>query len=254
MGRLTDKVAIITGAAGGIGAAAARLFVAEGARVMLADVAEPPLRDLVASLGDAADYQICDVSTERHVQDLVAATVARFGGVDVLFANAGVEGRVAPLLEQSTQDLERVLHVNLFGVWYGIKHAAPELARRGGGAVVVTSSVAGLVGSAGLGPYIASKHAVLGLVKTAAIELAPLRIRVNAVNPGPIANRMMHSIEAQAAPDAPAAVRAGFEQLVPLHRYGTNEEVAHMAAFLASDDASYCTGGAYLVDGGFVAG
>lgn len=254
MGRLKDKIVIVTGAAGGIGRASAERFVAEGARVLLVDLTREPLEEIAATLGPAAAWATADVSSSEDVARYVQTCVDRFGGVDILFANAGIEGRVAPLVDQTEADFDRVIAVNLKGAWLGVKHAAPRIAERGGGSIVVTSSVAGVIGSAGLGPYVMSKHGVMGLVKAAAIELAPLGIRVNSVNPGPIANRMMDAIAEQAAPSDPSSVRAGFEQLVPLHRYGTNEEVANLALFLASDESSYCTGGLYLVDGGFVAG
>ncbi|MCB9727185.1 MAG: SDR family oxidoreductase [Deltaproteobacteria bacterium] len=249
---LTGRTAIITGAAGGIGAAAARLFVRKGAQVMLVDREEASLSDVAAPLGEHAAWFVADVSDEEQARAYVAACAERFGGVDILFANAGIEGRVAPLVLQEREDFVRVFEVNVLGVWFGIKHVVPMMARRGGGSIVVTSSVAGIIGSEGLGPYVASKHALMGLVKTAAQELAVEGIRVNAVNPGPIANRMMASIESQANPDAPERVHTAFEQLIPLGRYGSSEEVAEVALFLASGASSYCTGGAFLVDGGFV--
>lgn len=142
--------------------------------------------------------------------------------------------------------------VNTRGAFLSIKYAAPLIAKRGGGAILVTSSVAGLTGAAGLSAYVTSKHAVMGLVKSAAIELAAQNIRVVSINPGPINNRMMRAIEAKASPDA-EAVKKGFEAQIPLHRYGENQEVAALAAFLASDEASYCTGVPFVVDGGYLA-
>lgn len=254
MGRLNGKVAIITGAAGGIGRATAERFVAEGAKVWLTDREPGALSDVAARLGDAAGWSVGDVALERTHVEAVAGCIKRFGGVDVLFANAGTEGHVKPLTELTVEDFDLVIGVNLRGTWLGIKHVAPELAKRGGGSIIVTSSVAGLVGSPGLGAYVASKHAVVGLVKTAAIELGPLRIRVNTVNPGPIENRMMRSIEEQAAPGAGDAVKATFTKMIPAGRYGTNEEIANLALFLASDESTYCNGASFLADGGFVAG
>lgn len=254
MDRLKGKIAIVTGAAGGIGRATAERFVAEGASVWLTDREAGPLTDLAAQLGSAAGWSAGDIGREEVNAEMVRACVARFGGVDILFANAGTEGHVKPLLELSVEDFDQLLGVNVRGTWLGIKHAAPEMAKRGGGSIVVTSSVAGVVGSPGLGAYVASKHAVMGLVKSAAIELAPMGIRVNTVNPGPIENRMMRSIENQAAPGAAEQVKAGFINLVPLRRYGTNQEIANVVLFLASDESSYCTGASVLADGGFVAG
>jgi NAD(P)-dependent dehydrogenase (short-subunit alcohol dehydrogenase family) len=250
---LNDKIAIITGATGGIGAATAELFLREGARVLLVDLKAPPLEALAQRLGERAAWVSADVSSEADTERYVSEAVRRFGGVDVLFANAGIEGVVQPLTAYTAEDFDRVLAVNVRGVWLGIKYAAPEMAKRGGGSIVVTSSVAGLIGSKGLGVYVASKHAIIGLAKTAALELAAQKIRVNTLNPGPIENRMMRSIEKQANPADPSVVKSGFEHLVPLGRYGTNEEMAQLALFLASADSSYCTGSVFVGDGGFTA-
>ena len=149
---------------------------------------------------------------------------------------------------------DRVLSVNVRGAFLAIRNAVPHLESRGGGSIIVTSSVAGLVGAAGLGAYVASKHAVVGLVRTAAIELGPLGIRVNTINPGPIENRMMRSIEHQADPEHSETVKDGFVQRIPLGRYGTNEEVADLALFLASEESRYCTGASFPIDGGYIAG
>jgi NAD(P)-dependent dehydrogenase (short-subunit alcohol dehydrogenase family) len=207
--------------------------------------------DLAAALG--VPCAVADVSDEAATRAFVARAVEALGGLDVYIANAGTEGHVHPLAEADQADLDRVLAVNVRSVWLGIKYAMPHLVANGGN-LVATASVAGLIGSAGLGPYIASKHAVLGLVKTAAVEYGPQGVRVNAVCPGPIENRMMRSIEDQAAPGAGAAVHDAFTRLVPLGRYGRNEEIASAIAFLASPEASYCTGTILVADGGFVAG
>ena len=252
--KLNNKVALITGAAGGIGEATARRFVAEGASVVLVDREQSSVHELAQSLGDKAAAIVADASSPDDVARAVEQTIVRFGGLDIYFANAGIEGMVRPLVDYPVEKFDRVLSVNLRGAFLGIKYGAPAIAKRGGGAILVTSSVAGIVGSSGLGPYCATKHGVIGLVKTAAIELAPLKVRVVAINPGPIENRMMRSIEAQAAPGAPEAVKSGFEKMIPMGRYGTNDEIASLAAFLASSEASYCTGATFLADGGFVAG
>lgn len=255
MGKLDGKVAIITGGAGGIGGAAAELFVREGASVVIVDREEEGLRNVAKAIGgDRIAFVAGDVSSPAAVDAYVAATLERFGGIDIVFANAGVEGRFCPLVDYPLEELDRVLAINVRGPFLAIQRTAPHLAKRGGGSIIVTSSVAGFVGSAGLSAYVTSKHAVTGLVKTAAIELAPLGIRVNTLNPGPIENRMMRSIEEQAAPGKGDVVKQGFLAMVPMKRYGTNEEMARMALFLASDDSSYCTGASFLGDGGFVAG
>lgn len=252
--KLDGKVAIITGGSGGIGFATARRFMEEGARVLLVDLSAEALQAAARQLGEGAAWLTADVSRVEDTQRYVKEAVSRFGGIDVLFANAGVEGAVSPLTQTSVEDFDKVIGVNVRGVWLAIKFAAPEIAKRGGGSIVVTSSVAGVVGSPGLSPYVTSKHAVMGLVKCAALELAPLKIRVNTVNPGPIENRMMRSIEKQANPSDPDAIKAGFLSKVALGRYGTNEEIANVVTFLASDESGYCTGTSIVADGGFVAG
>lgn len=253
MTQLQGKVAIITGASGGIGAATARLFVRAGARVMLVDREEKPLRALCSELGDAARYAMADVSSVEDSKRYVQSAKHDLGGVDVLFANAGIEGTVAPLTELSPEAFDRVWSVNVRGVFLGIKYAAPEIALRGGGSIVITASVAALVGSPGMSAYVTSKHALMGLMRTAALELAASRIRVNTVNPGPVDNRMMRSIEDQAEPGHGDQAKQAFEAQVALGRYATNDEIAKMALFLAGPESSYCTGGMYVVDGGFTA-
>lgn len=250
MNRFQDCRVLITGAAGGIGAATARRFAQEGARLFLVD-RDPRVGALATEFG--AGSAVADVSDEGETRAFVARAVETLGGLDVYVANAGTEGHIHPLVEVDQPDFDRVLAVNVRSAWLAIKHGVPHLLASGGN-LVATASVAGLVGTAGLGPYTASKHAVIGLVRTAAAEYGPRGVRINAVCPGPIQNRMMQSIEEQAAPGAAQAVHEGFLKLIPLGRYGTNEEVAAAITFLASSDASYCTGSTLVVDGGFVSG
>jgi NAD(P)-dependent dehydrogenase (short-subunit alcohol dehydrogenase family) len=253
--RLAGKVAIITGATGGIGEATAKRFLEEGARVMLVGRSAEKLQATHQRLATEKNLAVFvgDVADEEATAGAVAATLQAFGGVDVLIANAGTEGVVKPLETIQRADFEEVLRTNVVGVWLGMKHCVEPMKKRGGGSMIVISSIAGLRGFAGGAPYVASKHAVLGLVKTAGVELSLSKIRVNAIAPGPIDNRMIQSIAAQISPDNSQAVHAAFEARIPMQRYGTNEEVAHLAAFLASDDASYCTGGVFPIDGGFTA-
>jgi 3alpha(or 20beta)-hydroxysteroid dehydrogenase len=254
--RLEGKAAIITGAAGGIGGATARLFLDLGARVMLTDRDEAKLAEAVERLGGGENCSAVsgDCGDDAIVEALLGATIELFGALDIMVANAGTEGTLKPIDELTAADFEQVLRTNVIGVWLAIKHAAQFMKKSGGGAIVALSSVAGVVGFAGMAPYIASKHAVYGIVKTAALELAPVNIRVNAVAPGPVDNRMMQSLGDQLGGADPKGFRASLEHIVPMGRYGTNEEIAHLIAFLSSSAASYCTGGLYLADGGSVAG
>jgi NAD(P)-dependent dehydrogenase (short-subunit alcohol dehydrogenase family) len=254
MAKLSGKTAIITGGSGGIGAATGRLFAQEGASVMLVDRDEVALRRAVDEAhSERVAYCVADVSEDADTRRYVEATEKAFGRIDVLFANAGIEGTMAPIADGRVEDFDRVWRVNVRGVWLALHYAMPRIAAAGGGSIMITSSVAGLVGFPGLSPYVTSKHAIMGLMRTAALEGAALGIRVNSIHPGPVANRMMASLEQQAAPGAPEQAKLGFEQLVPMGRYGTNEEIAKMALFLASDDSSFSTGLTFVADGGLVA-
>ena len=253
--RLDGKVAIITGATGGIGEATATLFLELGAKVMLVARSADKLAATKGRLGAHGEVgeSICDAADEAGVAAAVAATLDRFGGLDILIANAGTEGALKPIEALSVEEFEETMRTNVTGVWLAMKHCVAPLKARGGGSIVALSSIAGCIGFPAMSPYIASKHAVYGLVKTAALELGPSNIRVNAVGPGPIDNRMIDSLQKQLAPDDPAALRSGIEASIAMRRYGTNEEVAHLLAFLASDASSYCNGAIYLIDGGYVA-
>ena len=253
MGKLDDKVAIITGGGGGIGIEAAKLFCREGAKVMLVDVGEDAMAEAVKSIGDdKADCVVADVTKAEDVKSYVARTVERFGGVDITLLNAGIEGKVAKITEQTDEDFDRVMGVNVRGVWLGLKHTLPEIEKRGGGSVVITSSTAGIRALGGISPYTTSKHAVVGLMRAAAMEGAPVNIRVNSVHPAPIDTRMIYSLEDQFNPNRGNA--QPMAQGIPLGRYGQPEEVANLMLFLASADSSFCTGGCYMVDGGVSAG
>jgi NAD(P)-dependent dehydrogenase (short-subunit alcohol dehydrogenase family) len=257
MARLTGKVALITGGSGGIGRAAARLFAEEGARLLLVDLDESQLDDVLAGLpSGTASSVVADTTQPDQVQQFVQTAVDRYGTIDIFLANAGIEGHVRPIPEYPVDVFDRVMAVNVRGVWLGLKYVIPVMTQRGGGSIVITSSTAGIRGSAGLSAYVTSKHAVIGLMRTAAMECARLGIRVNTVNPAPIETRMMRSLEELLAGD----VGGGSESLerikektaagIPLGRYGEPEEVARMMLFLASDESSFCTGGVYMVDGG----
>ena len=261
MSRLAEKVAIITGGAGGIGRAAGRLFAEEGAHVILVDLDESALQEVVQSIGDeSVSYVVADTTQPDQVQSFVNAAVDRHGGVDIFIANAGIEGEINSIIDTPVEMFDQVMSVNVRGVWLGLKYVMPIMRERGGGSIVITSSTAGVQGSEGMSPYVASKHAVIGLMRSAAMEGSSMGIRVNTVNPSPIQTRMMRSIEQQRV----SLGRDGFETVEeyqksradgsPLGRYGEPEEVGRLMMFLASDESSYCNGGVYMVDGGTTAG
>ena len=261
MARLSGKSALITGGSGGIGRAAAALFAAEGAQVVLVDLNEGLLQDAVQAIGEeAASYVVADTTQPEQVQRYVHTAVDRCGGIDIFLANAGVEGAVSTIPEYPIDTFDQVMAVNVRGVWLGLKYVIPVMQERGGGSIVITSSAAGIQGTAGMSAYVTSKHAVIGMMRTAALECAPLGIRVNTVNPAPIETRMMRSIEQMAVSgsgDASATVEEAKQDIarrIPLERYGGPEEVANLMLFLASDESSFCTGGVYMVDGGRSAG
>lgn len=253
--RLKDKTALITGATGGIGEETARRFLAEGANVMLAGRSSVKLAETLARLGASEKVATCVVDSHNEAQNAaaVANTVQAFGGLDILFANAGQEGRLLPIEHTTVEDFEDVLRTNVLGVFVAIKHAIPALRVRGGGSIIITASIAGVIGSPAMVPYITSKHAVNGMMKTAALELAPDKIRVNSIGPGPIDNRMIASLEEQLGQGDRVAIRSFIESKTALGRYGTNTEVANLALFLASDESSYCTGSVFMIDGGWTA-
>ena len=254
--RLEDKVAIITGATGGIGEATAKLYLDQGAKVMLVGRSQEKLDATIAKLGADENIAHCvaEANNEKQTAHAVQATIEAFGGVDILMATAGTEGLVSPIESQTYENWQQVLNVNVIGVWLGMKYCVAPMKARGGGSIIAISSVAGMTGFPGVSPYTASKHAVFGLVKTSAMELAESKIRVNAIGPGPIANRMMQSLETQMAPDDAEGIHESIEAIIPMKRYGTDQEVANMALFLASDESTYCTGSIHMVDGGFIAG
>ncbi len=248
-----DKVIVITGAAGGIGKEAARMFAQNGAKLVLVDLNEQRLMETVRELNlTEGNYivQEADVSQELQVESYVTQAKLKFGKIDVFVNNAGIEGKVQPIVNTLAEDLDAVLNVNIKGVYFGLKHVLKVMMEQKYGSIINTSSVAGFIGSPGLAPYIASKHAVIGITKTAALEAADFNIRVNAVCPGPVDNRMMRAIEEKAAPGNGDAVKQNFINSIPMKRYSTNEEVANLIYFLASGKSSGITGAAYRIDGG----
>ena len=250
MGRLSGKRAIVTGAGSGIGRASAQMFAAEGARVIAADRSVDDLEATVAMIargGGTASAAVVDAGLESDVKGLVDRAVGEWGGLDVFYANAGITGGLTPFFEQSVELWQEVLRVNLIGPFLAIKHAAPVMVRQGNGSIICTASVAGLRANAGPSAYASSKAGVISLAQTAANELYATGVRVNAICPGLIETGMTKPIfdgaRARGSED-----RIG--QLNPLRRHGEPKEIAAMALFLASDEASYVNGQAFAVDGG----
>jgi 3alpha(or 20beta)-hydroxysteroid dehydrogenase len=250
MNRLANKTAIISGAARGMGAATARLFVAEGARVVMTDVLDAEGETLARELGTSALFLHHDVASEADWDKVVAATVRQFGGVDILVNNAGIL-MMRGIMDTSKQDFERVLGINLVGTFLGIKSVAPKIIERGGGSIINISSIDGLKGSNAVSAYSASKWGMRGLTKVAAMELGPRGVRVNSVHPGGIQTPM--TTRAEQTPEAAEATRK-FYKGVPIGRVGQPEEVARVSLFLASEDASYMCGAEIAVDGGMSIG
>lgn len=248
-----NKVALITGAGNGIGRAAALGFASRGAKVVVVDrdqAAGEATTGIVRQQGGEALFVAADVTQSADVRNYVKIALDAYGSIDCFHNNAGIEGSVAPTHQYDEDMFDRVMAVNVKGVFLGLRHVLPVMLAQGRGAVVNTASVAGLVASPGMPAYVASKHAVIGLTKTAAGEVARSGIRVNAVCPGPIDTRMIHSLEAMLSPDDPSGVGSRYQANIPLGRYGTAEEVANLVLFLASDLASNITGAHYVVDGG----
>jgi len=237
---LIGKVAIVTGGASGIGAGIAERFVAEGAKVVIADVEHDRGEALAAKLGADAVFRSVDVSDPEQIGALVAGAVETFGGLDVMVNNAGVSSRMhRSFLDDDLADFHRVMSVNVLGVMAGTRDAARRMATTGGGSIINVSSIEGLRGAVMVHPYVASKWAVRGLTKSAALELAPQNIRVNSIHPGFIRTPMTKHF-----PDDMVTV--------PLGRPGTSEEVASFVVFLASDESSYATGAEFVMDGGLI--
>ena len=251
--RFEGKVVVITGAAGGIGRATAVRFASEGARILAVDLPHSELDETVAAVqrvgGQVATYE-ADVTAFSQVDGYVQAALERFGQIDVFFNNAGIEGWVGSLLDYPEDEFDRVFAVNVKGVFLGMQAVGRAMQQGGGGAIINTASVAGLQATASAAAYGASKSAVVGLTKSAAIAFVDDGIRVNAICPGPIETRMMRAMERGVNPDDPEAVHRNLSASTPMKRYGEAKEIAAMVAFLASDDASYITGGIYPVDGG----
>jgi len=250
MKRLENKTTIITGGAGSIGKTTAKLFLDEGARVVLVDLKEEGLREAVEELGGGENltYVAADVTKSEDVKNYVKKSVEAFGKIDVFFNNAGIEGVVKPIVEYPEEMFDQVMAVNMRGVWLGSKYVLPEM--NNGGSIIITSSVAGINGSPDVSAYITSKHAAVGVMRAVAVEAAARKIRVNTIHPSPVDNRMMRSLEEGFAPGQATAAKAELEKTIPLGRYAEPEEIGRLVLFLASDDSRFITGTTQVIDGG----
>ena len=243
--RLEGKVAIVTGAGSGIGRASAVRFAAEGAKVICVDLKGQ--EQTASSIGEAAVPVEADAGSEDNVQGLVRGAAERFGGLDIFFANAGISGGLASIFEQSVEDWQEILRVNLIGPWLAVKHAAPAMKERGAGSIICTASVAGIRAGAGGAAYSASKAGVIRLVQVAATQLAGSNVRVNAICPGLIETGMTKPLFDNARA---AGKEDQIGHLNPMKRGGVPDEIANAAVFLASGESSYVNGHALVVDGG----
>ncbi len=250
--RLDGKVAVVTGAAGVIGTATIRLLAERGARVVAVDRREQDLQGAIKDLPAAAQALAvtADVTDEDEVAAYVRAAVDTFGAIDVFYNNAGIEGDVAPITRYSLEAFRRVLDVNVVGVFLGLKHVLPVMLKQNKGSIINTASITGLIGSPEVAVYGASKHAVIGLTRTAALECSETNVRVNCVCPGLIDSRMLSAIIQGRNPGNAPTPNEKIVERIPARRLGQASEVASVVAFLASDEASYVSGSAYTVDGG----
>jgi NAD(P)-dependent dehydrogenase (short-subunit alcohol dehydrogenase family) len=249
MGRLEGKTALITGGSGSIGLATAQCFLAEGAAVMIVDRDEAALARAAAEAGsDALATRTTDVTDSQQVKAAVEDTVQRFGQLDIAFANAGVFGEVAPVTEYSVDVFTQVMMVNVVGSFLLAKHALAAMGP--GGSLIINSSVVGLTSDRGIAGYATSKHAVVGLMRTAAKEVAAQGIRVNSIHPGPTDNDFQHAIEMEAIGASREESAKVFDQMIPLDRHASAREIARAVLFLASDESSFMTGATLAVDGG----
>jgi len=248
---LHDKVALITGGARGLGAAAAKAFLAEGTKVAIVDIAPEALEATATKIGGDADHLLtiaADISQDEEVKRYVDETVARWGRIDVFFNNAGIEGKVAPLVDQAVADFDRLVSVNIRGSWLGLHYVLPVMYAQKSGSVINSSSIGGLTaGPLPVSPYVTSKFAITGLTRIAAIESAPYQVRVNSIHPSPANTRMMRALE-----EGSGAAQDDIARSIPLGRYAEPEDIANLVLFLASSQSSFITGSQHRVDGGML--
>ncbi len=254
MNEFENKRVVITGGAGGIGTETAKHFLQQGAKVLLVDLHEENLKKVMEELAsDHVTYHVADVAQSTEVESYAQKAKDWMGGIDIFFNNAAIEGKVAPLTQYPEDEFDKVIAINIKGVWLGLKYVMPIMAESGGGNIIITSSVAGLQGTPGVVAYTTSKHAIIGTMRTAALEGAEMGIQVNSIHPGPVDNRMMRSLEEGFNPEDAEGVKKNFEQQIPLKRYASNEDIANLVLFLSSEKSKYITGTTYVIDGGMSA-
>ncbi|GAA5023644.1 short-chain dehydrogenase [Marivirga lumbricoides] len=254
MKKFDNKVAIITGGSGSIGFETAKNMAEKGAKVLIVDIDEKALQEKEKEAKEAGleiSYCVADVTNSDQVKSYVDTCIERYGKIDFFFNNAGIEGVVKPIQDYPEDTFDKVLAVNVKGVFLGMKYVIPKI--EDGGSIVITSSVAGFQGSPGVVAYTTSKHAVIGIMRTAALELGSRNVRVNSLHPGVVDNRMMRSLEDGMNPGHGDEVKTQMENSVPLKRYATSEDISNMATFLFSDESSYVNGTTLSVDGGMKA-
>jgi len=252
MKRLQDKVAIITGGSGKIGFTTAQKLASEGAKILLVDIDEDSLKDKVKEAKDKdmdMSYAVADVTNAKDVEKYVATALDRYGKIDLFHNNAGIEGVVKPIPDYPEDEFDKVMAVNVKGVYLGMKYVMPKI--EDGGSIVLMSSVAGFNGTPGMLGYVTSKHAIIGIMRVAAKEMADRKVRVNTVHPGLVDSRMMRSIEDGMNPGDGESAKEKLMEQIPMGRYAKAEDVTNMITFLFSDESSYASGSQFVVDGGY---
>lgn len=251
MGILDGKVAIITGGAGNLGRTTAKKFLQQGAKVSLVDMDEPKLEKIQKEINsDNVMIVKADVTDENDVKHYVAKTLDQFSQIDIFFNNAGIIGDVGPVEEQTLENFNYVLSINLTGIFLSVKHVLPIMKKQENGSIINTSSVDGLRGSPNMAPYSISKHGVVGLTKTAARESAPKHVRVNSIHPAPVSGNMMKIVHEGMDADDPDEVKKEISKDIPMGHYADSDNIGNLVLFLASDLSEYITGSQYRVDGG----
>ncbi|MFS0751155.1 SDR family NAD(P)-dependent oxidoreductase [Oceanobacillus sp. 1P07AA] len=246
-----NKVVLITGGAGGIGLEVAKAFAHEGAKLALVDLKNEALEEAASEIDTEEILLItANVGKEEDVKNYVDRTKEQYGKIDIFINNAGINGNFSNIIEQTKENFKNVFDVNVMGVFFGMKYVLQVMKEQKSGVVINTASNGGLLGAPGMSAYVASKHAVIGLNKTAALEMAEYGVRVNAVAPSGVNTEMMRSIEKNAMGDKAEDARSQFEASVPMNRYATAEEIANLMLFLSSDKASFISGSYYRIDGG----